>query len=190
MHTAANMLVAAALVVTFVAAIFDWRKGTIPDWISLPAMPAAPVLSAVAMQRLRPPLTMPGWSFGAVTSIAGALLCALVPYLLFRFKVLGGGDVKLLATVGALLGPHSGLAAELAALAMASVYAPARLAFQGRLFATVYQSAAAAIAPLLPRVRRQAAPDAMFEGIRLSPFIFAGTVASLVSSMFSARYLP
>jgi hypothetical protein len=42
----------------------------------------------------------------------------------------------------------------------------------------------------LSAARRRALPDAMFEGIRLGPFVFAGTVFALASSSLAVRFAP
>jgi prepilin peptidase CpaA len=183
-----KLLVAAALLMTFVAAVFDWRKGTIPRWVSLGLLPFAPVAHALAGYGKRAPWGVPGPLFGALLSIAGLALCALVPYLAFRLRVVGGGDVKLLASLGALLGPSTGISAEFYALAIAALYVPTRLAYQGRLLSTIYESTLAAASPILPRARRRPLPDAMFEGIRLSPFVFLGTAVALASSSLTVRF--
>jgi prepilin peptidase CpaA len=185
-----KLLVAAALVVTSVAALFDWRKGRIPNWVSLGLLPLGPVAYAVLMYGRRAPWGIPGALFGALLSLAGIALCALVPYVAFRFRIVGGGDVKVLATVGALLGPSPAISAELYAFLLAALYVPVRLAYQGRLLSTIYASTVAVASPLLPRARRRSLPDAVFEEIRLAPFIFVGTVVSLASSSLTARFAP
>jgi prepilin peptidase CpaA len=183
-------LVVAALLMTLTAAIFDCAKGVIPRWVSLGLLPVGPVVHAVLMYGKRAPWGMPGALFGALLSVAGMALCALVPYLAFRFRIVGGGDVKVLASLGALLGPSAGISAEFYALLLAALYVPMRLAYQGRLLSTIYASTMAAANPLLSAARRRALPDAMFEGIRLGPFVFAGTFFALASSSLAVRFAP
>jgi Flp pilus assembly protein protease CpaA len=188
-----NLLVAAALVMTLLAAVFDWRRGVIPPWVSLSLLPVAPILHAIALSRSHGPYGLSGALWGGALSIIGALLCALVPYILFRLGLIGGGDVKVLASLGALLGPHWALPAEFYALVLAAVFASTRLAYQGRLFSTLGASALALVDPLvssLGRSPRRTAPDALWEDMRLSPFVFLGTVASLVGSSFTAGATP
>jgi Flp pilus assembly protein protease CpaA len=182
--TIPKLLVVLALSMTFVAAIFDWRRGTIPPWVSLALLPVAPCLHAWALRGKQAPFGLSGPVFGALLSLVGAMLCALVPYLLFRFKWAGGGDVKVLASLGALLGPHWALPAEFYALVLAALYVPTRLAYQGRLFATMFESAVALVVPIVRRERHARAPDAALETVRLSPFVFGGAVISLALSSF------
>jgi len=68
------------------------RKGIIPNWLTYSALAAAVVLSFLDSDRL------------FLSTIAGFLVAFLVPFLLFMFGRLGGGDVKLLAVLGAALG--------------------------------------------------------------------------------------
>ena len=52
----------------------------------------------------------------------GAAACGAAPWLLHRFGACGGGDVKLLAAVGALSGTQVGLEIELGGLVLATLY--------------------------------------------------------------------
>jgi prepilin peptidase CpaA len=126
--TVGEGLILASLLLAVVAAVFDWRRGIVPNWVTLGLLPVAPVLHAWGLRGSHGPFGLPGPLFGALLSLAGALLCALVPYLMFRLGYVGGADVKLLATLGALLTPHYGLQAELCALILAAILVPARIA--------------------------------------------------------------
>ena len=77
-----------------VAAVTDWRRGEIPNWLTLPPLVLAPAAFALFVS--------PG---AALVSIAGIFICGLVPYLLFRQDAIGGGDVKMVAAIGGLLLP-------------------------------------------------------------------------------------
>lgn len=72
----------AALAIAVCAAWFDWRARRIPNWLTLTAL-------AIAI------------AIGGLDAIAGAILCASIPLVLWSRGVLGGGDVKLLAALGA-----------------------------------------------------------------------------------------
>jgi prepilin peptidase CpaA len=114
MHTGYDL---AALVAAFmtVCAVIDYRTKRIPNWLTVPAAIAGLVYSAVAPQGL-----------GALWSLAGF---AVGMSLLFVPWLLGGGgmgDVKMLAALGAWLGPLGvliafGMGSMLAAVGMVSV---------------------------------------------------------------------
>jgi prepilin peptidase CpaA len=74
------------------------------------------------------------WGLGS--AVLGTLFCLVVPYGMFRASqgvAIGGGDVKLFAALGALLGPLTGLGIELASLLVLSVCALLTLAWRGEL---------------------------------------------------------
>ena len=185
-----KLFIVAALLMTLVAAIFDWRGGVIPRLVSLPFLALAPFLHALALTGKHGPFDLPGPIWGALLSLVGATLCACVPYLLFRFGWVGGGDVKVLASLGALLGPHLALPAEFYALVFAALFAPTRLAYQGRLFSTIGVSARWLLRPLLRAPRPREAPDALWESVRLSPFVCLGTVTALFGPSFLVGAAP
>lgn len=77
-----------------VATVFDLRTREIPDWIST----AIAILAVVAAAT--------GWlGIGLVLVSIGGVLGLTIGYLLFRFTKLGGGDAKLIAALGMLVGP-------------------------------------------------------------------------------------
>ena len=86
------------LAITFllllVATACDFHNREIPDWISV-------VISIVAIVS-----SLVGWlGIGLLWVLAGGIVGLLVGYGLFRFAELGGGDAKLIAALGLLLGP-------------------------------------------------------------------------------------
>jgi len=81
------------------AAAIDVRQRRIPNWLTAGMMLAG--LSRAAL--------IGGWS-GLGHSAAGLFASAAAPFALFALGALGGGDVKLLAGVGAWLGPSAGVA--------------------------------------------------------------------------------
>jgi prepilin peptidase CpaA len=157
-----------ALLVAGVAAVTDVRRGVIPNWLTLPPLLLAPLAHGL----LHGPL-------GAAGSVAAAAACGLVPYLLFRQGAAGGGDVKLFAALGAIAGVSLGLEAQLLTFAGAAALSLARLAWRGRLLATLANSTFLALNPLLPaRHRRALAPEVMAV-VRLGGFAFAGTLLAI-----------
>ena len=77
-----------------VAMWYDIRTRTIPNWVTLPPIIAAPLLAAAHG----------GWQAGALTLYVGALTFAAYAFL-WRLGGIGGGDVKLMTGLAAALGP-------------------------------------------------------------------------------------
>jgi prepilin peptidase CpaA len=89
-----ELIWAFALVLTFLAALFDWRTRKIPNWLTVSGMIAGIVLR----------LDVSGWP-GAKAALEGIglALALLLPLVLLR--ALGAGDWKLMGAVGAFMGP-------------------------------------------------------------------------------------
>ena len=163
-----------AVVLTGVAAIWDLRTGLIPN--RLVAVGAiAVILLTVSVAA---PRGMVAVGTAGLSMLSGLVLVSLVPLLLYRLDGIGGGDVKLLAVVGAALGPYLGMEAELYAFASVVLYAPARLLFEGKLIKSLRTTGLLIVRPLVPRHRR-AEPAKLEEltAFRFGPAIFAGTLA-------------
>jgi prepilin peptidase CpaA len=90
-------------VVLALACISDLRTRRIPNLLTFSAAASALVFH----------LLTGGWS-AAGWSIAGCILGALLFFPMFALRGMGAGDVKLLAAVGAWLGPSQVLIAALA----------------------------------------------------------------------------
>jgi prepilin peptidase CpaA len=170
-----------ALVVSAVAAIWDMRTGRMPNWLTLGGI-AAGVFGHLVQSWLaggfRAGLTSAAWSIG------GAVFCALAPLVLYWKGGMGGGDLKLFAAIGALCHPMLGIECQVYALAVAALLAPARLAYDGRLFAVLAGSLALLVNPLLPRARRRGVPPEMLTWFRLGPAIFGGTLLTLLAHAY------
>ena len=78
-----------------VAAVIDISSRRIPNWVTFAAFLAGVGLNA----------WLAGPS-GAVLALAGAALGAGLLLPLYAIRAMGAGDVKLLAAIGALLGPQ------------------------------------------------------------------------------------
>jgi prepilin peptidase CpaA len=168
-----------ALLASAVAAFTDTRSGRIPNWLTMPLAGAA--LGAQAITR---------GAWGITESLAGLLLCGGVPWIVFRTsggRAIGGGDVKLFAALGALLGPMAGLEIELGALALLLVVALVRLAFAGHLLKVFASTLRLITAPWSKRSASDA-PLALTE-MRLGPAIAVAVAASVASQQLGA-WLP
>jgi prepilin peptidase CpaA len=176
------------------AAVTDFRTGHIPNWISGSAF-----LAGVAIQSLAGHRGYDWWSFGGSTAawgfahaILGALVCGLFPYLLFRKqltsedgdvrRVGGGGDVKVFAGIGALLGMGFGIEAEFFAICVAGVLGMARLAWHGRLLASMTNTLFIGLNPVLPRSWRREIRPELLTTVRMGGAILIGTVLAALSN--------
>ncbi len=88
----------ALAVLVIVAAVCDLRRRRIPNWLTLPALGVGLVLSFLT-----------GGPAGLGTAALGTALAFAVYFGLFALRAMGGGDVKLMAAVGALTGPSNWL---------------------------------------------------------------------------------
>lgn len=89
-----TIVIAALMVTGAIACLFDLRTGRIPNWLTFGAAGLA----------FAAHLMVAGWS-GLGSSLAGWLVGTLVFFPWFALGGMGAGDVKLLAALGAWLGP-------------------------------------------------------------------------------------
>ena len=90
----AELLLTGVLILLVTASIYDLRTREIPDWISLALLVTAVIAAVFGWADIR-------WWMVA----AGGGLGLAIGYALFRWAKFGGGDAKLIAAIGALLGP-------------------------------------------------------------------------------------
>ncbi|MFV1959596.1 MAG: A24 family peptidase, partial [Planctomycetota bacterium] len=105
--------VAAALAALVAISFIDWEHKIIPDRITKPGIVLAVALAPLTV--LHPATFLPGvgptlaaWAHAAAGAGAGALVILLIRWfghLVFRKEAMGLGDVKLLAFLGAFVGP-------------------------------------------------------------------------------------
>ena len=122
-HLLAQSVPYLALVVALVAAVIDTKTGRIPNYLTLPCLLIAPTVHGLT-----------GGGLQLATSLFGALLCLLVPWVFYRMSqgtAIGGGDVKLFAALGAWFGPTLGLEVEFASFVLLGVIAVTKLTFSG-----------------------------------------------------------
>lgn len=166
----------ACLVVTLVAAVFDARTGHIPNWVTIPPLVLAPLV---------------WFAYGGVWradrgslggSLASMLLCAAVPWLLFRMKAIGAGDVKLFAAIGALTLADLGIQALFYSFCAGSLFALARLAWEGKLLRTLGNTLFLAVNPLLPKKYRRPIAHELMTKMRFAVAIFVGTLVAALAN--------
>lgn len=128
-----------------VSAVFDLRHRRIPNGV-LVFMALGAALAAVCTSLVNGALAP------VLRAASGGVVSGLVPLLLWRFHLLGAGDVKLCAVVGTLVGVRSGLACASVAFTVGSVSAVLLAAYHGRLtWQRPPPSVGLASARLLPR---------------------------------------
>ena len=163
-----------AIVVAAIGAVLDWRKGEIPNWLTLPVLLAAPLLHVIRFKLAKE--TMDASLYEGAYSFGGAALAAVVPLLLFRQSALGGGDVKLFVALGAILQPRFGVEAQMYGFFAGAILAPARLAYDGKLIQAIKNSLAILSNFFLPKPRQRAVDASALTWFRLGPAIFLGVV--------------
>jgi prepilin peptidase CpaA len=164
----------AAVVVALVAAYTDWKTGEIPNWLTFGTLGVAPIAHVV--RALTAGVDTKTALMEGAFSICGALLCGLVPMMLYSKDAIGGGDVKLFAALGALCRPMIGVEAEMYGFFAAALIAPARLAYEGKLFRTLKNAALLMVNPFLPKDKKHAIEQEMMTWFRMGPAIFVGMV--------------
>jgi prepilin peptidase CpaA len=159
------------VLLTCLAAIWDLRTGLIPNRLVLFG-----ALLGLAL-RLGVAASSGGFLGALALTAVGMALVSLVPLLLYRAGGIGGGDVKLLAVIGAVLGPFVGLEVELYAFAACLLYAPARLIWEGKLLHSMRSIGQLAVTAFVPRARRpQPIAASELTSFRFGPAIFAGAL--------------
>jgi prepilin peptidase CpaA len=174
MSQPALYLLCFVVLLTAVAAFQDLRTGLISNRIVLIGAAVGLTLSWVSA-------AYGGGGAGLLTavglSLLGAALVGAVPLLLYRAGGIGGGDVKLLAAVGGVLGPYVGLEAELYAFSLTVLYAPARLIWEGKLLSSMRTIGRMVVVPFTPRrSRKPEAQPVELTSFRFGPAIFLGVL--------------
>jgi prepilin peptidase CpaA len=174
-----QITISAVVLFTLLAAWTDARTGHVPNAIVLAfALCAAGIRLAITFTVARRSGVDP-WPLAldtAASMVLGLVVCAAVPYLMFRLNAMGGGDVKLLAALGLALGPMGGLQVELGAFVIASLFAGARLAYRGHLLGMLKNSALLVLRPFVPAGKRKEVPPELLTSLRFAPALFAAVL--------------
>ena len=172
---AAVVLVAVAVV----CAISDVWKGKIYNVVTYPA-----IVVGLGLQLAQHGLA------GLASSLEGLAVCVLPASLLFLLGGLAGGDVKLLAVVGAVAGWPAAAEALLLTFVCAGLIALGELAWHGRLFATLWRPLRVAVG-LVVRKWRPPAPANPPLSVRFGVAVCLGvllTLWDLHSGVFSRLF--
>ncbi len=169
----------AAVLVAGVSAVLDWRTGLIPNWITLPALLGGPLAHVIYGLRVQGLAANDALQEGGV-SLGGAILCSFAPLILYRQNAIGGGDIKLLAALGAIGQVTIGIEMELYAFLAAAIIAPARLAYDGKLLKTLKNTGLLFRNTVMPKDKRTPIDAEAMSWFRFGPAIFVGTVVSAV----------
>jgi prepilin peptidase CpaA len=77
--------------------------------------------------------------------------------------------------------PLVGIEAEMHAFIAAMIFAPARLAWEGKLWRTLGRTMAILANPFLPKEKRREVAPEMMTWLRFGPAIFAGIAVSAIA---------
>ena len=160
-----------AIAVAAFAAVFDWRSGKIPNLLTVGVLLGAPCVMAYVHRG-----ESPGVYFAA--SLVGAAVCAFVPGLLAVKQIVGMGDVKLFAALGAVLGARIGIEAEFYGFAVAALVGPARLAYEGKLFRSIYDTVLVVARPRGQIAGRRQLIEHLTTRFSMGPAVFVGTAVT------------
>jgi prepilin peptidase CpaA len=167
-----------ALGVTAAAAVADYRTGQIPNALTYPALALAPLAWAGLALARGACAADAGMAF--LASAGGAFVCGLFPSYQFSRRQLGGGDVKLFAALGAMLGPVIGLHAQFFAMSIAAIWVSATWAWRGIFWKTIGEALASMLRVLARRRDTSLAKSSVLSAkIRLGPAILAGAVCAV-----------
>lgn len=117
-----------ATVAASLAAVVDWRHRRIPNWLT-----ASVLLAGIALNVWR------GGLAGGALALAGALLGLAILLPFYAIHAMGAGDVKLLAALGAVLGPQVLVSVAVYAALAGGVISMLMLARDGRLWLVLRQ---------------------------------------------------
>jgi prepilin peptidase CpaA len=160
------------------AAVIDWRTCRIPNWLTVGGMLFGLLYNAVAH----------GFTAGLLPALAGLAVGLVLLLPLYVLRVMGAGDVKLMAAVGAVLGAPAILYAVVctfiaggAAALLFALYHRSAQRMTGNVMEIVQHMAFAAMVGVRPT---RAAPTRASVGkLPYAMSIAAGTIGWLVARL-------
>jgi len=115
-----------ALAIALAASVLDVQQHRIPNWINYPTMVGGVLLR----------IYFYGWH-GLLTALGGILVAGGLVFVFYAVHALGGGAVKLLAALGAMVGPYDAINILLATGIAGGILALVYSAYRGRIRATL-----------------------------------------------------
>jgi prepilin peptidase CpaA len=164
------------LVLVTIAAVLDIRSHRIPNWLTYPAWALGLVLGFVA-----------AGPAGALNSLVGFVATFGPLFLMFMGGSIGGGDVKLMGGVGALLGFPAGLNALISSILVGGFFAAIILLWQGRLFPILKYAASTAWSKVNPAHVPVEAPPEHKDSFPFGVAIALGTYLTVISILLGSR---
>lgn len=147
--------------IVLIGVFFDLRERRIPNWITIPGLGAGLVLQAFL-----------GGAGGLLGSLAGALAGAALLAVPYAVGWVGGGDLKLLAAVGALMGAPFTFWTVIFASVAGGLMAVAWLAMTGNLLSSL------AYVFFAWRRGASAKPAALLTSLSFGPALALGVLAA------------
>jgi prepilin peptidase CpaA len=114
------------LVLTCIAAAWDWRSRKIPNWLTVPGVVAGITLHAA----------LAGWH-GTVFAVEGTIVALALLLPLVWLRALGAGDWKLMGAVGAFLGWQLFLFVLVGSIFASGIMASVQMCRVGRVMETL-----------------------------------------------------
>jgi prepilin peptidase CpaA len=172
------IFLALAILYAAIAAILDWRTRRIPNWLTYGATAVAvPLHGVFAWIGHGTPREI---AMASGLSLLGAVLCGVLPAVFWLRGVCGGGDVKLLAALGALLEPFMGFEAQLYSYYLAAFFVPIALIYKGTFFRMLKNAFVMASNGLRPKSRQvELDPDSL-TWFRLGPAVLGGCLLTAI----------
>ncbi len=165
--------VVAMFAVALAAAGFDWRTGRIPNTLTLGSLVLAVPIHAG--------LSAAGHTWdGVESSLLGGAMCVLPFIVGWRMGWIAGGDVKLIAAMGALGGIQNGLESVFLGLFAAASFIFLRLCWNGVLLRTLTNGVVVAVSRTVARNHMVEPRAELTSTLRFGPFALAGAAMSLV----------
>lgn len=162
---------APAVILLFVAltcAVTDLWKGKIYNAITYPAMAVGLVLAIIQH----------GLS-GIFFALGGFAVGFFPAFVLFALGGMGGGDVKLLGAIGAIAGAVAATETLILAFLVGGVFALGKLAWHGKLFATMGRTLRSIAGALWPGLAPPKTPNDVRLEVRFGVAICVALVATL-----------
>jgi len=159
-----------AVLFTTVSAIYDFRTSRIPNWLTWSGMTLA-VAGHLGLAFATGGIHLA--MRAAQTTALGAAVCALVPFLLWLVGWVGGGDVKLIAVVGAFCHAAIGMEAVFLGLCFCVTFVVLKLAWEGHLLRSIFSGVGVMANPILPEARKFEMAPAARQTMRFGPALAA-----------------